>query len=208
MNPSTNNPRDTGPAVSTPTLFLTPQALFEREQLPFPPVPPALAKALRLQQDAALFSTRPLAARPYHLEPFLAEVAAHPELPAYATIGFDGHGFNSWAAHCFVVTDALALFIQLPWGGAYTDAERARADIADLFAWADQLQAKVQLAHEQQKIPAGRRLQVAASRLGTSGWRWLMPGADNTNAPWNEPAGMKAALLQLLDDVLSGKKQL
>ena len=200
MNPSTYDPGAAAATAAAPALFLTPQALFKGEQLPFPPVPPPLVSALRLQAPG-LFSTRPLKPRPYLLAACLAEAAANPEMAPYATVGFDGHGINSWAAHYYLVTDALALFIQVPWGGAYTDAERARADITGLFTWAGELQAKVQLASEQQKIPKGQRLQVAASRLAIAGWRWLMPGADNSSAPWNEPDDMKSTLLQLLNDL-------
>lgn len=194
-------------SMNPPALFLTPQALFDGERLPFPPVPAPLAASLR-QHDRTVFTTRALKARPYHLDPFLHEVEAQPDMPAYAVVGLDGHGFNSWAAHYYLVDDAVALFIQLPWGGAYVDPEPARAEIADLFDWAAKLQSKLRLASEQNKIPKGWRLQVAASRLGHAGWRWLVAGRDNAATPWNPAGGMKATLQQLLDDVLSGKRVL
>jgi hypothetical protein len=182
----------------------TPQSLFEVERLRVPPVPADLAASLS-QQGEAVFTTRPLQATPYDLDYFLAEVEADPDLPAYAVVGFDGHGINSWAAHYYVVSDAIALFIQLPWGGAYLDPEPARAEIAELFDWAAKLQSKVQLASQQQKIPKGWRLEVAASRFGRAGWRWLMAGGDNAAASWNPAAGMKATIQEVLDDILSGK---
>jgi hypothetical protein len=180
------------------------QALFEREELPFPPLPAHLA-ALLQPHGKALFTTRLLKETPYGLDPFLAEVEAHPDMPEYAVIGFDGHGVNSWAAHCYLVSHAAALFIQLPWGGAYLDPEPARAEIANVFAWAATLQSKLELASLQQKIPKGWRLQVAASRLGHAGWRWLVAGRDNATASWNPAAGMMATLQKLLDDILAGR---
>src|SRR5213593_2695569 len=45
-------------------------------------------------------------------------------------VGFDGHGTNSWAAHYDLIVKSLALFLQLPWGAAYTDPEPGRAEIA------------------------------------------------------------------------------
>jgi len=183
----------------------TPRSLFETEKLPFPPVPPELCAALSAH-DRTLFSTRPLTVRPYTLNHFLAEVAAKPDLPAYALIGFDGHGINSWGVHYYLVSDGLALFIQLPWGGAYLDPEAARKEITGLFEWAAMLQAKLQAACKQGRIAPGRRLQVAATRFGEPGWRWLATGADNAATPWNPAGGMKATLLALVDDVLAGKQ--
>ena len=185
----------------------TVEALFEGEQLPFPPVPAPLAAALR-PQGPAWFATRTLQASPYGLDDFLEEIEANPAMPPYAVAGFDGHGINSWAAHCYVVSDAAALFIQLPWGGAYLDRDPAREEIADVFAWAARLQSKLQLAKQQKQIPTGWRLQVAASRIGHAGWRWLVAGQDNAATPWNSAAGMKAATEGLLDDILAGRQVL
>jgi hypothetical protein len=185
----------------------TAAALFDSENLPVPPVPAHLAAALR-PQGRTWFATRAPQASPYELAHFLKELDIDPQLPEYAVVGFDGYGTNSWAAHHYLVSHGIALFIQLPWGGAFVDPEPARADIADLFAWAARLQSKVELAHAQQKIPAGWRLQVVATRFGRAGWRWLVAGRDNATAPWNPPAGMKAVLQRLLDDILNGAQVL
>jgi hypothetical protein len=181
----------------------TAQALFEREHLPQPPVPASLVAQLR-PRGPNLFATRELRTSPYDISHYLAELQTTPTLPDYAVVGFDGYGTNSWAMHCYVVSGAVALFIQLPWGGAYTAADEARADIADIFDWAARTQAKMQVACQQGKMPPGWRLQVAASRIGRAGWRWLSPDRDNAGTPWNAPAGMKARLHQLLDDIALG----
>ena len=183
------------------------QSLFEAEHLPFPPVPLHLASLLR-PDGSNVFSTRPLQETPYNLSHFLDEFEADPELPPYAVVGFDGHGFNSWAAHYYLVNDGLALFIQLPWGGAYLDPEPARAEIAELFDWAALLQSKMALASQLQVLPAGQRLQVVASRFSHAGWRWVEAGAGNKPAPWNAASGMKAAIQQALDKLLDGKRTL
>lgn len=183
------------------------QSLFMGEKLHIPPLPEHLAACLQ-RQGKTLFATKPLRATPYDLARFLEEVETDPETPAYAVVGFDGHGINSWAAHCYVVSDAIALFIQLPWGGAYLDPDLARAEIADMFDWAATLLPKVQSASEQQKIPNGLRLQVVASRFGRAGWRWLAAGADNGAVEWNPAGGMKATILKTVDEILSGKQVL
>jgi hypothetical protein len=181
-----------------------PQSLFEAEQLQFPPVPSQLAALLR-RADSTVFATRRLMHMPYDLGHYLEEFSADPDLSPYAVIGFDGHGINSWAAHYYLVNEGLALFIQLPWGGAYLDPEPARAGIAELFDWAAMLQSKMRLASRQQLIPRGRRLQVAASRFSHAGWRWLHVGANNAAVPWNPAEGMKSAIQQDLDTLLDRK---
>ena len=178
------------------------QALFEADELPFPPMPAALAAALK-PQAAGWFATRAVASSPYDIDHFLAEVEARPGPEDYALVGFDGHGSNSWAVHFYLVTPGLALFIQLPWGGAYVDPVPARAEIAALFDWAEALQSRLHKATAAGKIPPGRRLQVAASRFGRAGWRWLDAGQEAGATPWNPSAGMKAALLKALDDLIA-----
>ena len=191
--------------LSNAVLNSSGQSLFEAEHLQFPPVPLHLA-ALLQPVGSDVFSTRPLEETPYNLGHYLDEFEADPGLPPYAVVGFDGHGINSWAAHYYLVSDGLALFIQLPWGGAYLDPEPARAEIAELFDWAALLQSKMALASQLQLLPTRQRLQVVASRFSHAGWRWLDAGASNTPVPWNEASGMKAALLRAIDEILEGKR--
>jgi hypothetical protein len=183
----------------------TAQTLFEKESLPFPPVPPHLAASLRAQGPNWL-ATRTVESTPYDLDHFLAEIEAQPGMPDYALVGFDGYGTNSWAMHYYLVGPSIALFIQMPWGGAYVEAGPARDDITEMLEWAGKLQSKLSEAEALHKIPGGRRLEVAASRFGHAGWRWLDPHEDNAETPWNPPAGMKAAMLRELDDIVGGQQ--
>jgi hypothetical protein len=191
-----------GVAAATPA-----QALFAAEGLPFPPVPGHLAPALG-EQEHGWYATRPMGSTPYDLGHFLAEVETQPDVPDYAVVGFDGHGINSWAVHYYLVGKSVALFIQLPWGGAYTDPEPARADIADMVDWAARLQSRLQQAEALHRIPDGMRLVVVASRFGRAGWRWIRAGRDQPATPWNPPAGMMSAILAELDDLAGGHRTL
>ncbi|NRO99429.1 hypothetical protein GWC77_26470 [Paraburkholderia sp. NMBU_R16] len=179
-------------------------ALFERERLPFPPVPERLAVSLR-RKARGWFSTRPTQSSPYCLEEFLAEVETHPHLPDYAVVGFDGYGTNSWAMHYYLVGKAIALFIQLPWGGAFLETGPARAGIVELLEWAANLQSKLQEADALRRIPDGVRLEVVASRFGRAGWRWLDAGRNPMETPWNPPFGMKDAMLREIDNLIGGQ---
>ncbi len=190
--------------INAPTAL----SLFADEGLPFPSLPALLTASLK-QQGSAWFATRPVASTPYDFHHFLNEVATQPDVADYAVVGFDGHGTNSWAVHFYLVATGVALFIKLPWGGAYTEPGPARAHIADMFEWAEALLSRLQRAESAGKIPQGMRLQVAASRFDHAGWRWLGAGhgaADET--PWNPSSGMRAATLQELDDVIAGRKVL
>lgn len=190
-----------GMATATPA-----QALFAAEGLPFPPVPVHLAPSLS-EQGQGWYATRPLQSTPYDLEHFLAEVETQPDVPDYAVVGFDGYGTNSWAVHYYLVGKSVALFIQLPWGGAYTDPEPARADIAGMVEWADKLQSRLQQAEALHRIPDGMRLVVVASRFGRAGWRWIRAGRA-AETPWNPPAGMMSAVLAELDGLAGGPRTL
>jgi hypothetical protein len=183
------------------------QALFAAEGLPFPPVPTRLASALQAQ-GRAWYATRAMASTPYDLEHFLFEASSQPDLPEYAVVGFDGHGTNSWAAHYYLVVKSLALFIQLPWGGAYTDPEPARENIAAMIDWAAELQSRLEQADAVQRIPEGMRLEVAASHFGRAGWRWVGGGRDASTTSWNPSAGMLDAILAEVGDVVDGKRTL
>jgi hypothetical protein len=183
---------------------LTAQDLFKSEQLQPPPVPARLA-ALLQPVGPSVFATRSLTQSPYDLEHYLLEFEAHPGLADYAVVGFDGYGINSWAAHYYLLSEGLALFIQLPWGGAYDEPGPARAAIAEFFDWAALLQSQMTLVRQKQLVSSKRRLQVAASQFSYAGWRWLDEGADYSAVPWNTVEGMMGAVEAELDELLARK---
>ncbi|GKT23833.1 hypothetical protein [Acidovorax sp. SUPP3334] len=200
MNPLAND-ADSDIAAATA------QSIFDGEGLPFPPVPAPLAARLK-QQGPGWFATCPVASSPYDFHHFVQESEAQSDLADYAVVGFDGHGTNSWAVHFYLVGTGIALFVKLPWGGAYMDPEPARAHIAEIFDWTAALLSRLQQAETAGRMPPGLRLQVAASKFGHAGWRWLGTGQEAAQVPWNPPSGMRAALLQELDDVIAGRKVL
>ena len=177
----------------------TVDALFAAERLPAPPMPARVHNAL-VEQSPLVFATRPLPASPYQLEHFLEELERNRTIADYAVAGFAGHGMNSRAAHSYVVSEALALFVQLPWGCADLDADAARDEIAAMFDWSAELQARVAAARDEGRIPEGWRLVVSASHRGFAGWCWLSPNAGEP-AKWREGLGMKAAILSEVADV-------
>ena len=182
-----------------------PQALFEQEGLPFVQLPMALSCALS-EHSPLLYSTRPLLDTPYDLSAYLEDLASTPEAPDYAVVGFDGYGYNSWAVHCYCVQSALALFIQLPWGGAFADADADRAEINSTFHWAEGLLLRVAQLQQQGLIPAGWRLLVIVSSFARSGWAWLGPAAsDQANPPLQNGGKLRADVDRSLAEIASGQ---
>lgn len=183
------------------------RALYAAEDLPFPPVPEQLETSLKAQRPG-WYATRLVTSTPYDLEHFVLEVETQPNLPDYAVVGFDGYGTNSWAVHYYLVYKSLALFIQLPWGGAYTEPAPAREDISAMVDWAAKLQSNLEQAENLQRIPRGARLEVIASRFGRAGWRWIGGGLDAATIPWNPPDGMLEAILTEIRDLVDGRRSL
>jgi len=148
---------------------------FAEQNLPFPPLPQALAERLQAFGNS-VFTTRELDYGPYGLEAFSGSLLAGEPTDDYAVLGFDGHGINSWAVHYYLVQGPIALFIQIEWGGAYTDADEARQRVQTAFEWAGALQPALDAAASQGKIPAGTRLAAVYSDFAPSGWTWWKPG--------------------------------
>jgi hypothetical protein len=181
------------------------KALFEHDQLPFPYLPMALSSALA-EHSPTIFSTRPLSDTPYDLSAFLSELASNPAVPDYAVIGFDGYGYNSWAVHHYCVQPGLALFIQLPWGGAFANADADRAAIIRMFSWAQGVMLQLAQLQQQGLIPGGWRLLVIASTFGQSGWAWLGPAAsDDANPPLQTGGKLRADVDASLAAIASGQ---
>lgn len=181
-----------------------PAKLFATDGLALPPVPAHLAASLE-QRRGEVFSTRELAQSPYALPVFVSEVVEQADTPDYAVVAFDGHGVNSRAVHYYLVCGPLALFIQLPWGGAYTGTDAARAEIERMFDWAAMIQGKVDTALRLGRIEPGRRLVIVASRFSDAGWRWVAPGESaEARDNWNPAGGMMAAIEDMLDRLAAG----
>jgi hypothetical protein len=161
--------------------------LFDSWQLPLPPLPSDLASSLRVL-GPSLLGTRQGTPSPYGIDWFLDDLAAGP--PDYLLLGHAGHGVNSWAMHYYLVSRTLALFLQLPWGGAYTDAEPATAAVATAFAGAERL-----ILHPGRlgRLAPGQRLVVIDSAFAEPRWGVLSQG-EATSALERSGSPLHAAL--------------
>ena len=78
---------------------------------------------------------------------------------------------NSWAIHYYLVHDSLRMFVQLGWGGLYSDWEEDAARIRDCFSLADQI---ASVAKTVGRFKVGNHLTVVVSNF--AGSYWLPPG--------------------------------
>lgn len=183
--------------------LLDAQAAFAGEELPWPPVPAALAQRLAPRAEA-VYATRSLPCGPYGIARYVDEALAQPAIPDYAVVGFDGHGTNSWAAHFFLVLPGLALFVQVPWGGVYTDAQASTRRMGELFEWSGRLIPQAQACAQAGCIAAGERLVVVASQIVPPRWAWVQAQAPAPPVDWHSGAGMLASVETTLAQRLAG----
>lgn len=159
------------PISPTTTALEDAQALIVGEGLPFPWLPPDLACGLRRLGDLVYGTRTDMELGPYHLAIFTGELLRG-RAADYVLFGFDGHGMSSWAFHYYLVRGPLALFVQLPWGGAFIEVEPARAAIAAALARVEPLCQRLADARQQGRLAPAAQLLVIDSRFEAPECAW------------------------------------
>jgi hypothetical protein len=95
---------------------------------------------------------------------------------SYVLVAHAGHGANSYAIHHYLVRRPLRLFLQIGWGGMYTDAPKVTEKVNRCFASAERLVASVDDAARARRLRPTDRLVIAAS--GFYGSYWIRPGRE------------------------------
>lgn len=183
-----------------PAALANAQQLFAQQGLPFPALPQTLASALQ-EHSPTLFGTQALDASPYDMGHYVQAALVTPATPDSLVLGIDGHGTNSWALHYFVTLGPLALFIKLPWGGAYMEADQARDKIRRVFAWADTLTQRVQRLQQAGPRLIRERLVVVIDPYAPPRWVQLpWPAAGAVQIKWHEGAQVRPAVDAILTE--------
>lgn len=160
---------------------------FAGQGLPFPYIPPELERQLR-KLGPETFGTRSDTSDVFDFARFGKE-AGTTAVPDYLMLGYQGRGTNSYAIHYYLVHDGLALFLQLSWGGAYTEQTAARQDIAAAFAQAERLIKAAGAARREGRLKDNEKLIVMVSDFTGSNWikiDGLMPEmAFITSSGWH-----------------------
>ena len=148
-------------------------ALFMEMKLPIPPMPEALLPLLQHKSDT-VFSTRTGMNSLVDRAAQVSEAASGTLIPGLS-FSHEGHGTNNWHLRCYVVLPQVAVFIELPFGGAYTSEHIARSRIENAFSSLQRLlQAAADTTTEDQYV---------VEHLGIRGSRWCLAGDD---AEWHE----------------------
>ncbi len=123
----TGETQDLGPVVAAMQ-----QALAEAGLAPAP-IPASLAPQL-VEQEPWCWTTREIQPiEMYMFGKYIFEALAGDAAP-YVAVSHAGHGMNSYSINYHLVLGRLALFMQVLWGGVYTDADASAAEVADRFA--------------------------------------------------------------------------
>jgi hypothetical protein len=154
--------------------------LFQDIGLPMPPLPAALVPRLE-EVDEHVYSTRPGAPSSLTQVAGLADEAANGNAPPYLAFSYEGHGTNTWFVRYAAVLPHVAVFLELPWGGAFDDPLAARAVIERVFGEAGALLALPE---------GGDGVPVVAFVRGDGNAAWRAVGA----ADWTDDPDALATL--------------
>lgn len=171
------------------------QAWLAEEGIPFPCMPVELQNNLQPIAEGVFSSRLTLPATPYFIDGFVQEVETE-SVDDYVVLAFDGHGMNSYAIHYYLVYGPLAFFLQVSWGGAYMNREKAQAAISSVFAKIEPI-IKTALKVKVKDNKSSSRFILSASSFYGSRWRQL--GVDKE---WCEEGSGFEAALEALEKIL------
>lgn len=172
------------------------QEKFTQEGLPFPSIPTQLQDSFQ-ELVPWTYSTRSDIPSPYQISWFINELGTQPTIADYSVLAHAGHGMNSYAIHYYLVRGNLALFLQIAWGGVYTDNDKAVKEIATAYLQAEQLMTKIENA----QLDRNERIIGVVSDFYGSRWAHLKDIRDqeqflNPNN-WNSKINILPTLLSL-----------
>jgi hypothetical protein len=133
---------------------------FESAGLPLPPIPAVLEADMRIIGPWT-WGTEADPSPAYDFavhEQQAIESGADRLLIAHA-----GHGVNSWALHYYLTVDPVSVIVQVPYGGAHDDADRAVATVGRRFEEIVGLLGSAATATRAGRFEDGTRLVVARS---------------------------------------------
>jgi hypothetical protein len=170
------------------------RVLFERERLPMPPVPAALATRFK-EVAPSVLATRDLAAAPHDLDWLLNELQGEP-VAAYAVAGFVGLGGPGCVAVFYLVLPNLAVFVQKPWSAVPEESEAPRRRVDGALGLVQRLQEDQEKAVERNRFPLWRRLVIVESDFHPCRWGWQdLQGGKPVPPAWHEA---RAPLLECM----------
>lgn len=143
-------------------------AMLQRMGLPLPPLPEALLPLLR-QAGETVFTTLVEAATLANRAALVARAARGDAVPGIG-LSHEGYGTNSWYLRYHAVLPGVALFVEIPLGGAYMDPDASRLEVEQAWASAERLLKAAQAASSGALVVVDHR--------GLRGSRWCVAGPE------------------------------
>jgi hypothetical protein len=162
------------------------RALFKSVGLNLPPIPETLRPDFKKRAEWC-FASRPVDISPYLFQNYVKQ-AQSGRISDYVLLAHAGHGINSYAIHYYLVNGPVRVFLQLAWGGVYTDKQKATGTVNECFELAGRLLTAFEKQEERE------RMLIAASDF--YGSRWLRSGREEANVSDNKPREILKAVLE------------
>ena len=178
---------------------------FAQEGLPFPFIPAKMRPAF-VEVSEWVYGTRLDAPWLYEINKFVLE-AGTKKMQDYVLLGHAGQGIQSYAIHYYLVYGPLAIFIQIGWGGAYTDNEAAIREMSVRFTQAKELIQAVEAAPQAGRFQSGERLIISVSEFHDSFWMWTKGALNEDSFPKTDWHKNKDVLGAALAEVQGGKSR-
>jgi hypothetical protein len=95
---------------------------------------------------------------------------------SYVLVAHAGYGINSYAIHYYLVRGPLRVFVQIVWGGVYSNGPKHAAAVNRCFALLEHLILTVEAVVAAGHLQRSDRLVVAASSF--YGSHWIRPDGE------------------------------
>lgn len=143
-------------------------AMLQRMGLSLPPMPEPLLPLLQ-QVGETVFTTEIGTTSLANRAALVARASRGTAVPGIG-LSHEGRGSNTWALHYHAVLPRMALYVDIPFGGAYMDLEASQLEVEIAWASAERL------------IRAALSAQVDATVVvehrGVRGSRWCVAGPE------------------------------
>jgi hypothetical protein len=153
--------------------------MFRELDLPAPSIPGRFAPSLQALGQCCVASNDVSPAAMYLFETEFLMTLVTGQVGDFVAVSHAGHGANSYALSYFLVDGPLALFLQIAWGGVYTDTEKAASAWRMLISHVERL---IRAAQSPAAVAAcGRRerlLVVNSDFRGGGSWALCRPPLD------------------------------
>ncbi len=160
--------------------------------VPLPPIPEPLLPCLK-KKGEAVYSTRTSVDSLEDREALVAEMVAGTG-PSYVAFGHEGYGINNWFFRYAASLPNIAIFIEIPHGGVYSDPELTTNEIAMALHTA---------SHIIQATMSGSRPRLVVEYLGPSGGRWCLSQSEG-EPEWRQSSDALSRVASALLDTTTG----